>query len=171
MKNLIIYFSRRGQNYAEGNVVNLVKGNTEIIVEYIRKAVSADVFEVVPANPYPADYYDCTRQAKQELNEKARPALKRTLTDIGEYDNIVVAGPCWWGTFPCPVLTQLEALSWTGKKVFPVITHEGSGLSNAPSSLRQLCKGAFVGNGLAVHGKDVPDAQAKVAEWAIRNLL
>ena len=35
-KTLVIYYSRRGQNYARGSIVNLKKGNTEYIAEFIR---------------------------------------------------------------------------------------------------------------------------------------
>ena len=42
------------------------------------------------------------------------------------YDNIFVCGPCWWRTFPCALLGQLEKLDWTGKNVFALMTHEGS---------------------------------------------
>ena len=38
-KNLIIYYSRKGQNYWNGSIRNLTKGNTEIVAEYIQKAV------------------------------------------------------------------------------------------------------------------------------------
>ena len=45
--------------------------------------------------------------------------LKKYLSDISQYDNIIVAGPCWWGTYPCAVFSQLERLDFSGKKVFP----------------------------------------------------
>ena len=34
-KSLIIYYSRRGQNYVNGEIVDLEVGNTEVIVDYI----------------------------------------------------------------------------------------------------------------------------------------
>ena len=34
-KNLIIYFSRSGENYFGGVLKNIEKGNTEVIAEYI----------------------------------------------------------------------------------------------------------------------------------------
>lgn len=37
--NLIIYYSRKGQNYFGGAIRSIEKGNTEICAEYIRKAV------------------------------------------------------------------------------------------------------------------------------------
>lgn len=35
-KNLIIYYSRKGQNYVNGSVKNLAKGNTEVCVYFIQ---------------------------------------------------------------------------------------------------------------------------------------
>ena len=45
-KNLIIYYSRKGQNYVNGRIESLTKGNTEICAEFIQKAVGGDLFEV-----------------------------------------------------------------------------------------------------------------------------
>lgn len=165
-RNLIIYYSRKGQNYVNGSVRNLPKGNTEICAEFIKKAVGGDLFEVDTVKPYSEDYTVCTEEAKAELRANARPELKKMLTDISEYDNIFVCGPCWWGTYPCAVFTQLEALDFTGKKVFPLMTHEGSGLSGAPAALKKYCKGAAVGKGLAVHGAEASHSEKEVSSWA-----
>ena len=55
-KTLVIYYSRRGQNYVEGEIKELAKGNTEFVVEYIREAVDADVFEIQTVKAYAIDY-------------------------------------------------------------------------------------------------------------------
>ena len=34
-KTLVIYYSRKGQNYVNGSIVDLPKGNTEIVAEFI----------------------------------------------------------------------------------------------------------------------------------------
>ena len=166
MANLILYYSRKGQNYVNGTIKSLAKGNTELCAEYIRKAVGGDLFEIDTVKPYSDDYMTCTEEAKAELREKARPALKQMLTDISGYDNIFVCGPCWWGTYPCAVFTQLEALDFTGKKVLALMTHEGSGLGHCERDLKALCKGASFGKGLAVHGGDAPRSESTVAKWA-----
>ena len=165
-KNLIIYYSRKGENYWNGGIKNIAKGNTEIVAEFIQNAVGGDLFEIETVKTYAADYYECIDDAKQELRSNARPELKKYLDGIGEYDNVFVCGPCWWGTVPMAVFTQLEKLDWNGKKVMAVMTHEGSGLGCCERDLKKICKGAAFEKGLAVHGADASKSEKTVAAWA-----
>ena len=165
-KNLIIYYSRTGENYWNGSIRNITKGNTEIVAEFIQKAVGGDLFQVDTVKPYADDYYVCIEEAKKELHENARPAIKKVLDNIAEYDNIFVCGPCWWGTFPMAIFTQLEKLDFSGKKVMAVMTHEGSGLGSCERDLKKICAGAAFGKGLAVHGADAAKSESDVASWA-----
>ncbi|MBD5156299.1 MAG: flavodoxin [Butyrivibrio sp.] len=165
-KNLIIYYSRKGENYWNGGIKKLEKGNTEIVAEYIQKAVGGDLFEVETVKSYSDDYYICIDEAKKELRENARPELKKYLTGIENYDNIFVCGPCWWGTFPCAVFSLLERLDFKGKKVMAVMTHEGSGLGGSESDLKKLCVGASFGSGIAVHGAEASMSESRIAKWA-----
>ena len=169
-KNLVIYYSRKGENYVNGMIKNLEKGNTETVVEFIRDITGADLFEIRTVKEYSRDYMQCTSEAQQELKNNERPELKEYLDSIENYDNIIVAGPCWWGTFPCAVFTQLERLNFTGKNVFPAMTHEGSGLGSSSQSLKRSCKGANVGPGLAIHGADVQKSRSAVEKWVSQNL-
>jgi flavodoxin len=168
--NLIIYYSRKGENYVSGSIKNLSKGNTEIVAEFIQDAVGGDLFEVDTVERYADDYYACIDEAKKELNDNARPALQEYLDSIDKYDNIFVCGPCWWGTFPMAIFSQLERLDFTGKKVMAVMTHEGSGLGSCEQDLKKICTGASFGKGLAVHGADAAKSEGMVAAWA-RNVI
>ena len=165
-KNLIIYYSRCGENYFGGSIRSVAKGNTEYCVEFIKEAIGADVFEVETVKEYSKDYMTCTEEAKAETKSGVRPDLKKTLSDISEYDNIFVCGPCWWGTFPCAVLGQLEKLNWNGKNVFGLMTHEGSGLGHSDRDLKKICSGASVGQCLAVSGSSAANSERIVSDWA-----
>ena len=165
-KNLIIYYSREGENFWNGTVKKLDKGNTEIVVEYIQNAIGADLFKVETVKSYPADYFQCAELAKQEQIDQVRPELKNYLTSLDGYDNVFVCGPCWWGTFPMAVFTQLERLNWEGKKVMAVMTHEGSSLGGCEDDLQRICVGATFGRGLAVHGAEAARAERGVEAWA-----
>lgn len=166
MKNLIIYYSRRGQNYVNGSIKKLERGNAELITEFIKDAVGADVFEIDTVKPYDEDYYVCIEEAKAELNAKARPELKESLDSVDGYDNIFVVGPNWWGIYPMALYTQLEQLDFTGKTVNYVVTHEGSGLGDVPKTMKSSCKGAKIGDSLAVHGGSTPGSKTQVENWA-----
>ncbi len=170
-KNLIIYYSRKGQNYVNGSILELKKGNTEIVAELIEKNAGGDLFQIEPVEDYPVDYMQTTEVAQDELRAKARPALKRYLDDISGYDNVFVCGPCWWGTFPMMMLTQLERLDFTGKTVYAVMTHEGSGLGGSEKTLRQSCKGAAVGKGIAIHGAEAAKSESSLKRWLASNGL
>lgn len=165
-KNLIIYYSRKGENYWNGSIKSISKGNTQIVAEFIKKAVGGDLFEVDTVKPYSEDYYICIDEAKAELNANARPELKKYIDSISDYDNIFVCGPCWWGTFPMAIFTQLEKLDFTGKKVIAVMTHEGSGLASSERDLKKICNGASFGKGLSVHGADAANSESAVTAWA-----
>lgn len=165
MKNLIIYYSRKGQNYVNGSVQDLEKGNTEIVAEYIQELIGGDLFEVKTVKPYSDDYTECTEEAKEELKNKARPELVEYLSDVSDYDNIFIGSPCWWGTFPMPMFSLLEKIDFTGKNVFVVMTHEGSGLGKCEKDLKKLTKGAKLGKGLAVHGAEAKDSRDIVKKW------
>ncbi len=169
-KNLILYYSRKGENYWNGSIRNLAKGNTEIVAEFIQKAIGGDLFEVETVKEYAADYYACTEEAQRELRSGARPELKKYLDSVQDYDNIFVCGPCWWGTFPCAIFTQLERLDFSGKKVMAVMTHEGSGLCSCERDLKKICKGASFGAGLAIHGADAAKSESMVASWAQKSI-
>ena len=45
-KSLVIYYSRKGENYVNGSIKKLEKGNTERIAEFIQKHTDADLFEI-----------------------------------------------------------------------------------------------------------------------------
>lgn len=165
-KSLVLYYSRRGENYVNGGVKNLVKGNAEVIAEFICNAVGADVFEIETVKSYSTDYMLCTEEAKAELKAKARPDLKKYIDNIDGYDNIFIVGPNWWGIYPMAVYTQLERLDFTGKTVHYVVTHEGSGLGGVPKTIKNSCKGAIIGKSLAVHGGSAARSAEEVKGFA-----
>lgn len=166
MGNLILFYSRKGENYVAGSIRYLPQGNTEIAAKYIQNAVGGTLFELETVEPYAASYDQCIQEAKAQLQQHARPALKQYLDSLEGFDTIFLCGPCWWGTFPCGVFSQLERLDFAGKRIFPLMTHEGSGLGHCERDLEALCPGAIFGKALAVPGSQVTSTQPVVAKWA-----
>lgn len=85
MANLIVYYSRKGQNYWNGSIVDLAKGNTERVAEFVQKAVGGDLFEIETVREYSKDYMACIEEAKAELREGARPELRKYPESIDQH--------------------------------------------------------------------------------------
>ena len=164
-KILIAYYSRKGQNYVSGAIKNLSKGNTEIVAEFIQKSVGGELFEIDTVKVYPVDYTECTNVAKVEIQQKARPELKRYLAGIDDYDKIFLGYPIWWAVPPMAVSTFLERYDFSGKKIFPFATHEGSGLGGSVNYIKKICPKAVVGDGLAIYGSEASQSVAQVERW------
>lgn len=165
-KNLVIYYSRDGQNYVNGSVKNLPVGNCALTAGYIQEANGADLFRIETVEDYPEDYYEAIDIAQDELRKKARPALKNELDNIDDYEDIYIVGPCWWGTWPMAMFTQLEKLDFNGKTVHPLMSHEGSGMGHSVQDLKKILKGAQFAPSLAVHGADTKAMKTQIEQWA-----
>lgn len=167
---LIVYYSRKGENYWAGGILKLDKGNTEIAAEMIQEAVGGDLFEVDTVKPYSTDYTICTQEAQEELRSDARPELKEYLDDLDDYDTIFVGYPNWWGTLPMAMFTFLEHYDLTGKKIVPFCTNEGSGMGHSEADLKRICTGATVARGLAITGSQASKSERKISAWAKENV-
>ena len=87
-KPLIVYYSRKGENYWDGQIRSLPKGNTEVVAEMIADMTGGDLFEIDTVQPYAAGYRDCVQQAVAEFRQNARPALKAYPDSLDGYDVI-----------------------------------------------------------------------------------
>ncbi len=163
---LIVYFSRKGENYWAGGLKNLSRGNTEIVAEMIQQAVGGDLFEVETVRQYASDYHTCTEEAQQELQDNARPELKHYKDSLDGYDTIFAGFPNWWGTMPMAMYTFLEHYDLKGKRVIPFCTNEGSGMGDSESDLERICTGAIVEKGLAIRGSEAEKSRDKISAWA-----
>lgn len=165
MKSLVIYFSHTGENYMNGTIKNITKGNTEIVAEKIKEITGADLFKVEPVQAYPYNYQECCDVAKEELNNNIKREVKNELTSIASYDTIYIGGPVWWGHYPMPLLATLEKLDFSSKTVKPFTTHEGSGLGSVMSDVEKYCKNAIIENGLSIVGSNVNNVEDKLESW------
>ncbi len=165
MKEIIIYYSRTGENYVNGSIKTLTKGNTEVAAEILKKLTGADLFQLEQVNHYSNDYNVCINEAKKDQRENARPKLKAVPENLLEYDTIYLGYPNYWGTMPMAVFTFLEQFDFTGKTIRPFCTHEGSGMGTSESDIQKTCPGATVEKGLPLHGANVIHAEQQIKKW------
>lgn len=90
---LIAYFSHRGQNYVNGDIVDLAVGNTEVAAKKLAAITGAGLVRIEPAHTYPKDYHELTEIAKKELRAGARPPLKTQLPDMADVAYLFLGYP------------------------------------------------------------------------------
>lgn len=164
-QTLIAYFSHAGQNYSHGSIQDLPVGNTEVVAKKIHALIDSDLFYIDTVRKYPDDHMQKIGIAKREYNENARPELTARVENMEAYDTVIVAYPNWWTTMPMAVFTFLESYDFTGKTICPLITHGGSGFSNALRDIRRFCPDSVITKGLAVNGDDAATCDKDVEKW------
>jgi flavodoxin len=164
-KRLIAYFSRAGNNYVGGEIMNLPVGNTEVAAKMIQKLTGGDIFRIETIKKYPEGYNETTDVAKQELRQNARPELTGHVENMADYSVMYLGYPNWWGTMPMAVCTFLEEYDFSGKTIIPFCTHEGSGMGRSESNIKKLCSDSKVLKGLAIIGGSVQGAENDIAAW------
>ena len=168
---LLAYFSRAGENYYYGGRRSLEVGNTEVLARMIQRLIGCDVHRIDAADPYSDDYEETVRRNVQEQQADARPGIANPLPPLHGYDTILLASPIWNVRAPMIMTTFAEALDVTGKTVHPVVTYAVSGLGTTARDYAASCRGATIGEGLAVRGEEVAEARPTVETWLRRNQL
>lgn len=153
MRTLVAYFS--------------ATGTTARVARRLAEAVGADLFEIVPEQPYTAADLDWreknSRSSHEMADEKCRPAIAGDALDVSSYDTVFVGFPIWWYVEPRIIDTFLEAHDLSGKKVIPFATSGSSGLGKAPQRMASLAPGATVLEGRMLNGDPSAD---ELRTWA-----
>ena len=140
-------------------------GNSRTLAGYAKDITGGDIFEIVPAQPYPSQYRTTTEQAREELDNNYLPAIKNQINNLSSYDTIILVYPIWWGTIPQVVKRFLQDNDFSGKTIAPIGTHEGSRLGRSVTDIRALCPNSTITEGLDVRGGNVSGARNTVRDW------
>lgn len=139
---------------------------TEGVAEHIANGLNADLYEIVPEEPYTdadLDYNDNNSRSTLEMNDpSARPAISGSVENMEQYDIVFIGYPIWWGDAPRIVSTFMESYDFSGKTIVPFCTSGGSGIGSSASNLEQLTDGAIWLDGWRLNGSD---SQETVMEW------
>lgn len=141
-------------------------GTTKGVAAHIANGLNADIYEIVPEDPYTdadLNYNDNNSRTTIEMNDpNARPAISGSVENMEQYDIIFVGYPIWWGEAPRIVSTFMESYDFSGKTIVPFCTSGGSGIGSSASNLERLTSGATWLDGRRLNGSDSQDT---VMEW------
>ena len=129
-KTLVVYFS--------------ATGSTRRVAETIADTLSADIFEIVPAEPYTGDDLNWSNSDSRVSREHEDTSLRDValvsadVPDWESYDTVFIGYPIWWGIAAWPVNGFVAANDFTGKTVIPFATSASSGMGQSGSILEAL---------------------------------
>lgn len=154
-KVLVVYFS--------------LTGNTNNVAKIMVDSTKGEVFEIEPDFDYSQvqSRTEMEDLGKQQVEEGFKPELKNPVTDIDDYDLILVGSPVWWYSVSPPVMSFLSQYDFTGKKVAPFCTC-GSDAGDFFTQFEETIPDAEVLKGLTLTEYELRDdegAKKKIETW------
>lgn len=131
---LVVYFS--------------ATGNTEAVAQTISDTLDADLYEIVPAEPYTdadLNWNDPDSRVNAEhADSTVRPAIAGDLPDLSGYDTVLIGYPLWWREAP-PIVwnfVEQESEALAGKTVIPFCTSMSDGIGSSGDTLAAMAPDA-----------------------------
>lgn len=129
-KVLVVYYS--------------ASGNTARVANDIAEAAGADLFEIVPVEPYTSDDLNWTNQNSRVSVEHDNPdarTVELVSTEVPDWDSyttVFIGYPIWWGIAAWPVNNFVTDNDFTGKTVIPFATSSSSGMGQSGTLLANM---------------------------------
>lgn len=128
---MVVFFSRSGR--------------TRAVAEGVARELGASLEEIrlkKMKNRIPTFIEIRAMQRRGEL-----PGIHTDFPDVGKFGEIVLGGPVWGFDIAPPVLSFVESVTWSGKKVHLFVTEAGLGGRKALAHLERVLKekGAQIG--------------------------
>ena len=145
-------------------------GNAQMIAGWIAEATGADVFPIQTAYTYPSDYDQTVEVGEGQDIDQLEPELAAHLEDASGYDTVWLVAPVWHYTICTPLRVFLNETDLSGKTVYVVTTHRGSGFADVPERVREMEPEANVIAALAVPGNDAAKHFDEVMEYVNKTI-
>ena len=141
MKTLVAYFS--------------AQGTTAALARELAEKTGADLFEIVPREPYSAADIKWTnplaRCNREKIGKKDVP-VAGTVVDWESYDRVYLGFPIWYYGAPNVVNTFCKGYDWQGKRVALFATSGGSGIGRTVEKLRPYVAGGEIVKAEVIRG-------------------
>ena len=117
-------------------------GNTRAVAESLAALTGADLYEIVPADPYTEDdldYGNSESRTSLEMDDPdARPEIAGEPLDLTGYTTLYLGYPIWHGEAPRILSTFVESRDLDGLAVRPFCTAGGSGIACSVEAIKAL---------------------------------
>ena len=162
-KTLVVYYS--------------YTGNCQEIVESLTTQIEADVMRIEPADKtqkYEANNYAIgtalLNAIKANPNDAASyPAIDPVnITDLSQYQNIIIVTPLWWSQMAAIMQTYLFNYSaqMAGKHVAMIVSSHSSGISGVVADAERLVKNVtWMGDALWINASNHSNRASLIQNW------
>ena len=162
-KTLVVYYS--------------YTGNCKEIVESLTAQIEADVMRIEPADKtqkYEANNYAIgtalLNAIKAAPNDAASyPAIDPvSITDLSDYQNIIIVTPLWWSQMAAIMQTYLfnYGAQMAGKHVALIVSSHSSGISDVVVDAERLVKNVtWMGDALWINASNHGNRASLIQNW------
>jgi flavodoxin len=144
-------------------------GNTRGIAQQIHRRAGGDLFEIQCVTPYSGNYNACLDEALRDQRANARPLLKTHVSNMAQYDIIMLGYPNWWASIPAPITSFLDEYDLAGKTIVPFCSHGGGRFGQSLTAIAKLEPQAIIGDALSVHYSGGASLANDIAAWLRKN--
>lgn len=141
-------------------------GHTMPLAEYAADILGADLYEIVPEDPYTEEdlaYYTGGRCDQEQDDPYVRPAITDMVEHMDEYDTVLIGHPIWHGQAPRIISTFLESYDFSGKTLVTFCTSAASGLGSSAENLHSLVPDSVTW--LESRRFEIGTEKAEIAGW------
>ena len=122
-------------------VVFSATGTTKGVAEKIAAIEGADLYEIIPAEPYSdadLNWNDKNSRTTIEQNDPdSRPEIGSERIDLSGYSKIYIGYPIWWGIEPRIMDTFVENYDFGDATMIPFCTSGSSGIGRSGKNLAE----------------------------------
>ncbi len=114
-------------------------GITKNVASKIAQAVDGDLFEIEPKDKYTdsdLNWMDKQSRSSIEMNENIKPEILNKVSNLDDYDTIILGFPIWWYKEPTIIDKFLDENDMTGKKIYVFVTSGSSSIESTYKSLK-----------------------------------
>jgi flavodoxin len=140
-------------------------GNTQLLASIIARSTGADLFRIVPAQPYPEDYEAQVAQAESERERGFEPPLQERVANIARYQTVFLGFPVWGTTAPSLIRSFLSQHDVSGKTLVPFITHGGYGPGSSEEVVAAHAQNARIVAAFVKQCDQERQTIAEVTQW------
>lgn len=120
-------------------------GRTAKLAEKVASIAGADLFEIVPSEPYTKadlNYMNPLARCNREKIGKKDVPVAGAVQAFSQYDTVLIGFPMWYYGAPNAINTFCKGYDWSGKKVAAFVTSGGSGIGKTAEKLNPYLSGA-----------------------------